>query len=377
MNLKLSEEQEMLKTMAHDFLTNKYPKTVIKEIQAGEKGYSEESWKEMAELGWQGLVIPEKYGGNGMSFQDFSILLEEMGRACLPGPFFATVLLGVYPIMALGTEEQKQNYLPKIASGSVIFTMALNEIDGQYNASSIETRAVADRDSYVINGIKLFVPSANVADYVICVARTNDKAVSENGISLFIIDMKSEGIKNTVLKTVDDEKLSELVFNDVRVPKENLLGNIDTGWSEVKKIIERAAIAKCCDVTGSLQQVLEMTIQYAKDRKQFDQPIGKFQIIQHYCSNMATDVDGLKLATYQAAWLQSEGLLCAKETSIAKAWASEASERVLASAHQIHGAIGVTIDHDLQYYTKRIKAAAPAFGDAEFHREIVAQQMGL
>jgi alkylation response protein AidB-like acyl-CoA dehydrogenase len=377
MNLKLSEEQEMLRTMARDFLTNKYPKTVIKKIQAGEKGYSVELWKEMAELGWQGLVVPEKYGGNGMSFQDFSVLLEEMGRACLPGPFFATVLLGVYPIMDVGTEEQKQNYLSKIASGSIIFTMALNEIDGQYKAASIETRAIADKDGYIINGTKLFVPSANVADYIICVARTNDKAPSEEGISMFIVDAKSEGVKNAVLKTVDNEKLCEVVFNKVRVPKDNLLGKIDTSWSEVKKIIERAAIAKCCDIAGGLQQVLEMTIQYAKDRKQFDQPIGKFQIIQHYCSNMATDVDGLKLATSHAAWLQSEGLFCTKETSIAKAWASEASERVLASAHQIHGAIGVTIDHDLQYYTKRIKAAAPAFGDAEFHKEIVAQQMGL
>ena len=377
MNLKLSEEQEMLKTMARDFLTNKYPKTVVKEIQADEKGYSVPLWKEMAELGWQGLVIPDKYGGNGMNFQDLSVLLEEMGRFCLPGPFFATVMLGAYPLMDAGTEEQKQEYLPQIAAGKIIFTLALNEADAQYKPSSITVKAVSDKDDYVITGTKLFVPSANSADYIICIARTADKANPEEGISAFIVNAKSAGVTSTVLRTIDSEKLCEVVFNNVRVPKRNLLGKPDGGWSLVKKTIERAAVARCCDTAGGLQQVLDMTIQYAKDRKQFDQPIGKFQIIQHYCANMATDVDGLKFVTYQAVWLQSEGLFSAKEVSIAKAWASEASERVLSLAHQIHGAIGVTIDHDLQYYTKRIKAAAATYGDAEFHREIVAQQMGL
>jgi len=374
MNLKLTEEQEMLKSMAKDFLTAKYPKTVIKEIQAGEKGYSLGLWKEMAGLGWQGLVIPEKFGGNGMSFQDLSILLEEMGRFCVPGPFFATVLLGAYPVMDAGTEEQKQEYLTKIAAGKAVCTIALNEMDGQYTPGSIETKAIADKDDYIITGTKMFVPSANVADYILCVARTSDKP---DGISVFVVDAASAGLTSTVLKTIDSEKLCEVSFKNVRVPKRNILGSLNGGWQLIEKTIERAAIAKCCDTAGGMQQVLEMTVQYAKDRKQFDQPIGKFQIIQHYCSNMAIDVDGLKFVTNQAAWLKSEGLPCAKEASIAKAWASEASDRVLALAHQIHGAIGVTIDHDLQYYTKRIKAAAATFGDAEFHREIVAQQMGL
>ncbi len=376
MNLKLSEEQEMLRTMARDFLTNKYPKSVVKEILAGDNGYSPDSWKEMAELGWLGLVVPEKYGGNGMAFQDLSVLLEEMGRACLPAPFFATVLLGAYPIMEAGTEEQKQEYLPKIAAGKAIFTLALNEADAQYQATSIGVKAVADKDGYVISGTKMFVPGANVADYILCVARTAVKANPEDGITIFIVDAKSSGIKINILKTIDNEKLCEVVFDNVRVPKQNILGKLDGGWPEVKKIIERAAIAKCCDMVGSLQGALEMTVQYAKDRKQFDQPIGKFQIIQHYCTYMATDVEGLRFVTNQAVWLKSEGLPCAKEASIAKVWAAEASDRVMALAHQIHGAIGVSIDHDLQYFTKRIKAAVPTFGDGDFHKEIVAQANG-
>jgi len=377
MDLKLKEEQEMLKTMARDFLTNKFPKTVIKEIQADEKGYSMPLWKEMADLGWQGLIIPEKYGGNGMTFQDLSILLEEMGRACMPGPFFATVILGAYPIMENGTEDQKEKYLPGIASGKFIFTMAINELDGQYDAASIECEANPDGNDFILNGTKLFVPYAHVADYIICVARTGKSADPESNISIFIVDAGSSGINTTVLKTIDNEKLCEVVFNNVRVPRENLLGEINRGWKYVEKVIERAALAKCCEILGAMQSALEMTVQYAKDRKQFDQPIGKFQIIQHYCANMFTDVEGLKYVTYQAVWLQSEGLPSMRETSIAKAWANEASDRVMALAHQIHGAIGVTIDHDLQYYTKRIKAATLSFGDSHYHREIVASQMGL
>jgi 3-oxocholest-4-en-26-oyl-CoA dehydrogenase beta subunit len=377
MNLKLSEEQEMLKTMARDFLTTKYPKTAVKEIQADEKGYSTQLWKEMAELGWQGLVIPDAFGGNGMTFQDLSVLLEEMGRAVMPGPFFATVMLGAYPIMDAGTEEQKNEYLKKIASGSAIFTLALNEIDGLYEAGSMETQAVAAGNDYVINGTKLFVPSANVADYILCVTRTAAGGNPENGISIFIVDAKSAGIKTTVLKAIDNEKLCEVVFQNVRVPKQNLLGRLNGGWTLIQKTIDRAAIAKCCDMLGSMQSALEMTVQYAKDRKQFGEPIGKLQIIQHYCANMAVDVDGLKFVTYQAVWLNSENLGGTKEASIAKAWASDSSDRVMALAHQVHGAIGVTIDHDLQYYTKRIKTAVATMGDAAFHREIIAQQMGL
>jgi alkylation response protein AidB-like acyl-CoA dehydrogenase len=377
MNLAFSEEQEMLKKMARDFLTDKFPKTVVKEIEGSELGYSPELWKEMAGLGWMGLVLPEKYGGSGMGFLDLAVLLEEMGRACLPGPFFSTVILGGLTIADAGSEEQKEKYLPKIASGEMFFTLALTEPSAQYDADAIETRATADKDGYEINGTKLFVPDAHIADYMLVAARTDEKAKAEKGISLFIVDSKSPGISPTVLKTIANDKLCEVVFKGVKVPKENLLGKLNQGWGEVEKLIQRAAVAKCCEMVGCIQQALDMTVSYAKERKQYDRPIGSFQVIQHYCADMATDVDGTRLATYQAAWMLSEGLPCAKEIAIAKAWAGEACQRVMALAHQIHGAIGVTIDHDLQYYTRRAKAAEVSFGDASFYREVVAREMGL
>jgi len=377
MNLAFSEEQEMLKKMARDFLTDKFPKTVVKELEGSELGYSPELWKEMAGLGWMGLVLPEKYGGSGMGFLDLAVLLEEMGKACLPGPFFSTVVLGGLTIADIGSEEQKEKYLPKIASGEMFFTLALTEPSAQYDADAIETKATADKDGYVINGTKLFVPDAHIANYMLVAARTDEKAKAEKGISLFIVDGKSPGISSSVLKTIANDKLCEVVFKGVKVPKENLLGKLNEGWSGVEKLIQRAAVAKCCEMVGCIQQALDMTVSYAKERKQYDRPIGSFQVIQHYCADMATDVDGTRLSTYQAAWMLSEGLPCAKEIAIAKAWAGEACQRVMALAHQIHGAIGVTIDHDLQYYTRRAKAAEVSFGDASFYREVVAKEMGL
>ncbi len=377
MDLALSEEQEMLKKMALDFLSNRCPKALVREMEEDEKGYSPELWQEMADLGWMGLVFPEKYGGGDMSFLDLSVLLEEMGRACLPGPFFSTAILGGLPILDIGSEAQKQEYLPQIASGKLIFTLALTEPSAKYDAALIKLTATTDNDSYILNGTKLFVPDAHIADYLLCVARTNEQAKPEEGITIFIVDAKSPGISYTVLKTIASDKLCEVVFDQVRVSKENILGKLDRGWGEVKKIIQRAAVAKCCEMVGGIQQVLDMTVDYAKERKQFGRPIGSFQVIQHYCVDMATDVDGVRLSTYQAAWMLSQGLPCTKEVAIAKTWAGEACGRVIALAHQIHGAIGVTIDHDLHFYTTRTKAAEVTFGDADFYREIVAQEMGL
>ena len=377
MDLALSEEQEMLKTMARDFLADKLPKTAVKEIEESEPGYSPELWKEMAGLGWMGLAFPEKYGGSDMNFLDLAVLLEEMGRACLPGSYFSTVVLSGLTIIDIGTEEQKQEYLPKIASGEAIFTLALTEPSARYDAAAIETEATAEKDAYIVNGTKLFVPDAHIADYMLVVARTDAKSKAEPGITIFIVDAKSPGISCTVLKTIANDKLCEVVFDQVKVPNENILGQLNQGWKEVQKIIQRAAVAKCCEMVGCIQQALDMTVEYAKERKQYDRPIGSFQVIQHYCADMATDVDGTRLSAYQAAWMLSEGLPCTQEVAIAKAWAGEACQRVMALAHQIHGAIGVTIDHDLQYYTRRAKAAEVSFGDADFYREIVAQEMGL
>jgi alkylation response protein AidB-like acyl-CoA dehydrogenase len=374
MKLTLTEEQEMLRKTARDFLVDKCSKQFVKQMEESETGYSKDLWQEMAELGWMGLAFPGKYGGGDMSFLDLAVLLEEMGRACLPGPFFSTVVLGGLSILDIGSEEQKQEYLPKLIRGEKIFTLALTEPGyHNYDASSVTVEATRDDDNYIISGTKLFVPDAHIADYLLCVARTKPRS----GITIFLADAKNPRMKYAVLKTIAGDKLCEVVFDQMPVPKANILGRLNQGRSAVQKIIQRAAVGKCCEMVGNVQRVLEMTVDYAKERKQFDRPIGSFQVIQHYCADMATDVDSARFSTYQAAWMLSEGLPCTKEVAVAKAWIGEASQRIFALAHQIHGAIGATIEHDLHYYTRRAKAADLAFGDADFYREVVASEMGL
>lgn len=374
MNLTLSEEQEMLRKTARDFLLDRCSKKFVKEMEESETGYSRELWQEMAKLGWTGLAFPSKYGGGDMTFVDLAVLLEEMGRACLPSPFFSTVVLGGLPILDFGREDQKQQYLPHLISGEKLFTLALTEPGyGNYYGSLIAAEAVPDNGRYILSGTKMFVPDAHIADYLLCVVKRRP----EDSVAIFFVHGKGPGVNSTVLKSIGGDRLCEVVLDRVPVPKADVLGGKNGGWGPVQKITERAAVGKCCELLGNIQRVLEMTVEYAKERKQFDRPIGSFQVIQHYCADMATDVDAARFSTYQAAWMLSKGLPCTREVAVAKAWIGEASQRISALAHQIHGAIGVTREHELNYYTRRAKAADLAFGDADFYREVVAQQMGL
>jgi alkylation response protein AidB-like acyl-CoA dehydrogenase len=377
MDLNLDEAQEMLRKMARDFFTTEYPKSLVKEMAKDERGYSPELWGKMTGLGWMGLVFPEEYDGGGGSFLDLAVLLEEMGRACLLGPFFSTIVLGGLTILEAGSEEQKKKFLPQIAKGDLIVTLALTEPSARYTPDAISVKAQAEGEEYIIDGIKLFVPDAHVADCIICVARTKEGATAEEGITLFLVDAKSSGLKCTQLVTMVGDKQCELVFNKVRVPRRNILGELDRGWTCIEKVLQKATIAQCAEMVGGAQQVLEMSVSYAKERVQFGRPIGSFQAIQHHCANMATDVEGCRFIAYQAAWMLSEGLPCSKEVAMAKAWVSDAFRRVTALGQQVHGGIGFTEDHDMPLYFKRAKAWELAFGDADFHREKVAQELGL
>ncbi len=374
MNLALSEEQEMLRQAARQLLEERCPKSFVKLMEQDAKGYSAELWEEMAALGWLGLVFPEAFGGSGMSFLDLSILLEEMGRACLPSPFFPTVVLGGLPILEAGSERQKKQYLPDIASGRAIFSLALIEPKLGHDSKAIAVEAVPDGTTYKISGSKLFVPYANVADYLLCVIRTSRR---EQGITLIVVDAKSPGVKCTVMKTMAHDKLCEVVFDEVRVPNENILGQPDHGWPEVSRIVQRSDVAMCCQTVGNLQWVLEDTVAYAKERNQFGRPIGSFQALQHYCADMYTYVEGARLSAYQAAWMLSEGLDCVKETAVAKSWINEAASRVFNPAHQIHGAMGVTAEHDLHFYTTRATTVGLSYNQSSPYFETIAGAMGL
>ena len=377
MDFGLSEEQEMLRTSARDFLRKECPKQLVRQLDESVEGYSPELWRKMAELGWMGLPFPEKYGGGGGSFLDLVVLLEAMGYNVVPGPFFSTVVLGGLTILSAGNEEQKKDFLSRIATGKLILTLALTEPSARYDAASIKTTAVAHNGNHIINGMKLFVPDANVADYLLCVARTKTTGKPENGITVFLVDSQSPGVKCTLLKTLARDKQCEIIFDKVSVPKNNILGGLNRGWQVVQDVLQKAKVAKCAEMVGGAQAALDMAIAYAKERVQFNRPIGSFQAIQHYCANMVSDVDGSRFVTYKAAWKVSEGLPAAFDVAVAKAWTGSAYGRVTLMGHQIFGAVGFTMDHDLHLYYRRAKAGDIMFGDSAFQRKIVAQELGL
>ena len=375
MNFDFNDEQKMLQKGARDFFEKECPKSLVRQMSADEKGNPPELWKKMAQLGWLGLIYPEQYGGGAGTMIDLVALEEEMGRACLPGAFFSTVLLGGLFILNAGSEEQKKDLLTKIGKGETILTLALTESTGSYEAAAVETTAVAEKDDYVINGTKLYILDAHIADYIICVARTKKGTKPEEGLTAFLVDRKSAGITCTLLKTIAGDKLCEVVFNKVKVSKNNIVGKLDQAWEPLEKTLQQVTVARCAEMVGGAQKVLEMSADHTKQRIVFDRPLGSFPVIQHYIANMVIDIDGSRFLTYEAAWRLSEGMSCAKEIAMAKAWTSEAYRRVTANGHEIYGGIGFTVESDMHLYFRRAKAAEVTLGDANYQRKVLAKEL--
>jgi alkylation response protein AidB-like acyl-CoA dehydrogenase len=377
MDTTFTEEQEMLRKSVADFVIENYPETKLREMEESETGHDPELWKAMADLGWMGLIIPEEHGGMGMTFQDLSIVLEEMGKNITPGAFFCTVLTGAYPILDAGNEEQKKEFLPKIAEGGLIFTMALLEAEATYDPSTIATKAVPKGDDFIINGTKLFVEQAINADYMICAARTKEAAKPEDGITLFIVDAKSSGIEYEVIPTIGMEKLCQVRFKDVAVPKKNMLGELDKGWPILQKVVTRASVAKSAESLGAMEGIIPLTVDYLKGREQYDQVLASFQALQHMCSDMFISMTTAKYLVYEAVWMESEGLPCTREVAMAKAYVNQAYKELSRLMIRLYGGNGTHREFKPGLYFRRAKAASIAFGDTDYQREIVAKEIGL
>jgi alkylation response protein AidB-like acyl-CoA dehydrogenase len=364
----LNEQQEMMQTLAKDFLAAEYPDKVLKAMVKDAKGYTPELWKKMQEMNLMGLSLPEQYGGVG-DFLDLIVVLEEMGKVCFLSPFFATVALAGAVLAIAGNDEQKKQYLTAIAEGKNIITLAITEKSGKYIAGAIQTKAITQGSGYILNGSKHFVPDAQNADYIVCAARTSNIL---EAITLFIVPTDVPGLTITPLQNIAGDKQAEVILKEVKVPADNIVGETNNAWPVLVKVLERANVCRCAEMIGMAEHALKLTIDYAKERIAYGHPIGAFQSIQHRCADMLIDVEGSKFATYQAAWRINEGLDAAKEVAIAKAWVSQACKRVMASAHQVHGAIGFTEDHMLHYYTKRARAYEFSFGGADAQLEKLA-----
>ena len=371
MDMGLSEVQQMLKTSAQEFLSRECPPTLVREAEESPGGYSAELWRQMTALGWPGVPFPEQYGGTGGDFLDLAALLEEMGRALAPTPFFATVVLGGLTVLDAGSARQKSDILPGICAGTLTMTLALTEESAAYEPWGVAAAAVPDGAEYVLNGVKLFVPDAAAANLLIVAARTASAVVApEDRISLFLLPADTDGVEISRLNSIGDERSFEVRLNEVRLPQSALLGGVNEGWPVVERALQRAVAGQCIEMLGGAAAVLDMTAEYVKQRTQFGRPVGSFQAIQHHLSEMATDVEGSRGIAYQAAWRLAQGQPARREASMAKAWVSQAYRRVCSTAHQCHGAIGFTKEHNLQLYTRRAKVQELSYGDLYRHKEL-------
>jgi alkylation response protein AidB-like acyl-CoA dehydrogenase len=378
MNFGFNEEQELLRNTARKFFENECGSDTVRRLMETPEGISAELWKKLAEQGWLGLIYPEQYDGTGLGLVDLVVLMEEMGRAVAPGPYFSTVLLGGLAILEAGGEGQKKEWLPRIAAGDKRVALAWMEPSAQLGPAGVTLTAVKRGETFTLSGTKLFVHDAHTADALVVAARTRPGAGAD-GVSLFLLPKGTKGIEVTLLPTMDQtRKLCEVACSDVTVGADALLGAAGAGWAPLSRVLDRATVALCAEMCGGAQKVLDMTVEYAKIRQAFGRPIGSYQGVKHRAADMLVDVENSKSITYYAAWALDENSPEAPlAVSMAKAYVSDAYRRVAAAGIQLHGGIGFTWEHDLHLYFKRAKGSEFTFGDATHHRERVAQLVNL
>jgi len=371
MNFGFSEEQEELRKMVKRFLDEKSPETEVRRLMATDEGYDPAVWDQMAsELALQGLGIPEEFGGQGYGPVELYVVFEEMGAALFCSPYFSTVALAANAVLFVGSEEDKATFLPGIASGQTIATVALTDDSGQWDLASTSTSAAASGSGFALNGVRSYVTDGNVASVIFVPAVTN------KGLSLFAVKGDADGVTRAVLPTMDQtRKQSRIEFNNAPA---TLVGVEGGALEGLQTMLQVAAAALAAEQVGGAQRVLNNSVEYAKNRVQFGRPIGSFQAIKHKCADMLLDVESAKSAAYYAAWAaQERNDELPIAASLAKSFCSEAYFHCAAENIQIHGGIGFTWEHHAHLYFKRAKSSELFLGDPSYHRELLAQRLGI
>ena len=371
MNFAFSEEQEELRKSVRRFLEDKSPESEVRRLMETTDGYDPAVWSQMAQqLGLQGLAIPEEYGGSGYSYVELIVVLEEMGRALLCAPYFSSVALAANTLLSSGDDKAKKEYLPGIASGDTIATLALTEPAGRWDEAGITLQATGSGVAWTLDGTKSFVIDGHTAGLILVAGRT------PAGVSLFAVSGDAPGLTRTALATMDQtRKQAKLEFAGTPA---RLVGTDGSGWTTLNKTLDLAAVALAAEQVGGAQKVLEMSVEYAKVRVQFGRPIGSFQAIKHKCADMLLEVESAKSAAYYAGWAAAEDSdELPVVASLAKSYCSEAYFHAAAENIQIHGGIGFTWEHPAHLYFKRAKSSELYLGDPTYHRELLAQRIGL
>jgi alkylation response protein AidB-like acyl-CoA dehydrogenase len=377
MRFAFNEEQEELRRAARSFLADYSSPEKVRAAMASDEGFDRDVWRRIGqELGWPAILVPEEYGGLGLTYVELIALLEETGATLLCSPFFSTVCLAGNLLRMAGSEAQKQEYLGGIASGDRIGTLAFTEENGRWDAAAIEAVAKRVGGDFVLSGSKTFVPDGNVADFMIVGARAAGTS-DERGVSLFLVPAKTPGIERRSLPTMDQtRRQAEVQLHDVRIPAANLVGEEGNGWPILQRVLQLAAIALSAEQVGGAQRCLDMSVAYAKERTQFGRPIGSFQAIKHKCADMLLEVESARSASYYAGWAASvDHSDVPVLASLAKAYCSDAYFHCAAESVQIHGGVGFTWEYDVHLYFKRAKSSEVFLGSPSYHRELVMRHI--
>jgi acyl-CoA dehydrogenase len=375
MNFGFTEEQELLRAEVRKFLDQNCPLEEVRKIAATPEGVARPLWARMAELGWVGLTFPDRFGGIGLGWVDLVVVLEETGRSLFPSPLLATVL-GATALELAGSEAQCKRWLPGLAAGTKVATLALLEASDRLDPEGIALTAKRDGSHYLLRGEKLFVLDAGTADVFVVAFRTGE---APEAVSLALVERGASGLGVERLETMDEtRRLGRVRFDDVRVADDALLGPAGGAWPVISRLLDCGALAVTAEAVGAAEGALDLTVRYAKQRIQFDEPIGKFQGVKHPLAERYVEIESVKSLVYYAAWLldekPEEGSLA---VSRAKAWASDAFAGLGIDAVQLHGGLGYTWEFDAQLYLKRMKWVRTAFGDAGWHLERIAALGGL
>jgi alkylation response protein AidB-like acyl-CoA dehydrogenase len=364
MQFGLTENQKVLKNSAREFFSAECPIAEVRRLMETSTAYDAGLWRKMAHQGWTGIVFDEEYGGLGLGLVEMAVALEEMGRALLPGPYLSTVLLAGAVIDAAGNAAQKSKYLSRIARGESHATLALLEASGRWDPEAVQLHAHPTATGFALNGRKMFVPDAAIADYLVCAA----------DLGLFIVLRDAPGLTIEALPAIDEtRKLYQVGFDDVPAAEEDCLASGDAARAALNRALAIATVALAAEMVGGMQRVMEIAVEYAKARKQFGKPIGQFQAVQHLCADMLLLTESSRSASYYAAWALQERVPEAETAvSIAKAYASDAYREVGNRGIQVQGGMGFTWENNVHLYYKRAKASELMFGDANYHRECIA-----
>ena len=376
MDLGFTETQEILKRTAREFLTKECPTSLVRDMEGTDTGLSENLWSQMSAMGWMGLPFSAQYGGGGGSLTDLAVLLEEMGRFLVPGPFFNTVVEAGLLVNEAGPPNIRETYIPRFASGAVIATCALRETDPRFVPEAVNCHVDTVEGGYCLNGTKLFVEHASAANSLLvsAVGRKDNNAAQ---VTLFMVPSSLTGISLTPMENLAREPLFEVNFENVEISVDSIVGKLDNGWPSIQKYLNLSTIMNCARSVGGAQSVLDRTVEYVKGRVQFGRPIGSFQSVQHDCADMVNAIDAARLATYQAIARLEDGEDAEREISLARILTDYSYKWTTLTAQQLHGGVAFMEEYDLQLWTRRARVSELKYESASVHRERYANAMGL